>query len=54
MSSFFRETKHPKTGKWEVAAWIDDYFDEHKYGIKFANDQIFKEEEIKEFKITVT
>lgn len=39
MSSYTRETKHPKTGKWERADWIDDMFGSHHYGVVFPSDR---------------
>lgn len=39
MSEPFRLTKHPKTGKWEIARWIDDYFAPRRYGVQFPNDE---------------
>jgi hypothetical protein len=44
MSSFQRLTINPKTGNEEMADWIDDYFDKHVYGIKFADGEVYKEE----------
>lgn len=41
MSSYLRKTKHPQTGKWETAAWLDDYFGRHQYGVKFLDEQVF-------------
>lgn len=41
MSSYQRETKHPITGKWEVAWWLDDYFGSHHYGVKFSDGEVF-------------
>jgi hypothetical protein len=38
MSNFKRITKHPNTGKFEEAEWLDDYFGKHKYGVKFPSD----------------
>ena len=38
MSSFQKETKNPKTGEWEKATWIDDYFSLHHYGVFFPSD----------------
>lgn len=35
MSNFYRITKHPLTGKWERAAWIDRG---DGYAIKFDDD----------------
>jgi hypothetical protein len=38
MSTFPRVTKHPITGKYEKAMWIDDYFGQHIYGVQFQSD----------------
>jgi hypothetical protein len=38
MSSYQQITRHPQTGKYEVAFWIDDYFAHHAYGVKFESD----------------
>ena len=41
MSTYFEVTKHPRTGEWERALWIDDYFGRHNYGVKFLDGQVF-------------
>lgn len=41
MSSYEKLTKHPKTGEWEKALWIDDRFGKHDYGVKFSDGEIF-------------
>lgn len=46
MSSFIRTTKHPDTGKWEEAEWLDDYFGKHQYGVKFPDGRMFKEAQV--------
>lgn len=46
MSNYQQFTKHPDTGKWEFATWIDDHFGHHRYGIKFRDEKIFREEQI--------
>lgn len=38
MSSYKKETKNPKTGEWELADWVDDYFGPHKYGVSFPSE----------------
>lgn len=38
MSTYSRETKHPKTGAWERATWYDDLFGNHNYGVVFPSD----------------
>lgn len=47
MSSYSKLTKHPKTGKWENAQWLDDYFGRHLYGVAFADGLVFDPEEVK-------
>lgn len=39
MSTFTRETKNPRTGKWEMATWYDDLFGRHNYGVVFPSDR---------------
>jgi hypothetical protein len=41
MSSYLKKTKHPQTGAWETAAWLDDHFGHHRYGVKFLDGQVF-------------
>lgn len=36
MSTYQRWTKHPKTKKWHLATWIDNYFGNHHYGVQFT------------------
>ena len=38
MSSYVQMTKHPITGEWEMALWVDDFFGSHCYGVKFPSD----------------
>lgn len=40
MSTYSRLTKNPKTGKFETATWIDDYFAHHHYGVRFPDGSI--------------
>lgn len=37
MSNFIKNTKHPITGEWRDAFWIDDYFGSHRYGVIFCD-----------------
>lgn len=37
MRSFKQLTKHPETGEWEEATWIDDLFADGKYGVVFPS-----------------
>lgn len=40
MSSYKQQTLNPSTGKWEDAEWLDDYFSNHHYGVRFADGTI--------------
>lgn len=41
MSSFLKNTLNPKTGKYEAAAWIDDFYGPHLYGVKFLDGGVY-------------
>ena len=41
MSTYSMVTKHPTTGYWETALWIDDYFERHHYGVRFPDGSVF-------------
>lgn len=51
MSNYQQLTKHPITGKWEFATWIDDHFGPHRYGIHFRDGKIFREEQIQSIEV---
>lgn len=40
MSTYYKQTKNPATGKFEKAEWRDDYFGSHHYGVFFNNGSI--------------
>jgi hypothetical protein len=44
MSSYYRKTKHPKTGEWERASWLDNLFGGHHYGVIFPSDEAKRRE----------
>lgn len=46
MSSFIRNTKNPETGKFEPAYWLDDYFGNHKYGVKFEDGTVYDPDKV--------
>lgn len=46
MSNFRQNTKHPVTGDFEWADWLDNYFGPHKYGVMFPDGKIFNPEVI--------
>lgn len=41
MSTFVKLTKHPDTGEWENAQWLDDYYGRHNYGVRFPDGKTF-------------
>lgn len=41
MSSFMKTTKHPHTGGWERAEWLDDFYGHHHYGVRFSSGEVF-------------
>jgi len=46
MSSYQKQTKHPITGVAERAEWLDDYFGQHNYGVRFPSDgKVFRVDE---------
>lgn len=47
MSSYKEKTINPKTGKEEMADWVDDYFGWHKYGITFGDGVFYSPSQIK-------
>lgn len=47
MSSYMRDTKNPKTGEWEKASWLDNYYGGHHYGVEFADGTVVDPELVK-------
>lgn len=46
MSSYQKTTVHPITGAQERAEWLDDYFGQHNYGVRFPSDgKVFRADE---------
>jgi hypothetical protein len=43
VSSFYRRTKNPVTGRHENACWMDDYFGRHRYGVAFGDGRVYRE-----------
>lgn len=41
MSNFAKNTTDPRTGKFEPAIWIDDFYGSHLYGVQFKDGAIF-------------
>lgn len=46
MSNYQQPTKHPETGRIEVADWLDDYFGRHRYGVRFPDGKVFRASEV--------
>lgn len=46
MSSYIQKAYNPKTNKVEDATYIDDYFGKHRYGVKFSDGDVYREEEV--------
>lgn len=51
MSNYQRLTKHPETGEFQMAMWMDNYYGGHLYGVKFPSGKVFRASDYKwEFK----
>lgn len=47
MSNHTRAAYHPKENVVRAAAWLDDYFGPHQYGVRFAGDaHVYTPEEV--------
>lgn len=46
MSNFIHCARNPKTGEIENAAFLDDYFGKHAYGVRFSDGSVYPESEI--------
>ena len=46
MSSFRAKAINPLTNKEEIANFLDDYYGEHKYGVRFDDGKVYPEEQI--------
>jgi len=47
MSTYSKQTKHPITGEWHEATWIDDFYGSHRYGVQFPDGETFNPEKTK-------
>ena len=45
MSNYTAPTFHPDTGKLEQAAWMNDYYGRHQYGVRFPDGSIHRAQE---------
>ena len=46
MSTYSKQTKHPVTGEWHEATWIDDFYGRHRYGVQFPDGEMFNDNRI--------
>ena len=51
MSNYWQVTKHPETGEYQMAEWLDDHFGRHRYGVRFPDKKIFRESEIESIEV---
>ena len=47
MSTYSKQTKHPITGEWHEATWIDDFYGSHRYGVQFPDGETFNPDNTK-------
>lgn len=47
MSSYTAITRHPETGVWEDADWMDNFYGSRHYGVKFADGKVYNPERVK-------
>ncbi len=53
MSNFFHTARNPKTGKTEMAEFLDDYYGRHIYGVRFPDGKVYREDELPDDVATV-
>ena len=46
MSTFSQQTKHPVTGEWHEATWMDDFYGRHRYGVRFPSGETLNPDKI--------
>jgi len=46
MSTYSKQTKHPITGEWHEATWMDDFYGKHRYGVRFPDGETFNPDKI--------
>lgn len=46
MSNFIQPAIHPKTGKYEAAAMLDDCFGRHNYGVLFKDGSLYESKDV--------
>lgn len=47
MSNYEDIAINPKTGKMERATWCDDYYGPYHYGVRFADGEVYPEQDVK-------
>jgi hypothetical protein len=46
MSNFRSVAFNPKSGRAEMADWLDDYFGRHKYGLRFSDGGVYDPKDV--------
>jgi hypothetical protein len=46
MSNYLYPARNPETGEVEIAMFLDDYFGKHRYGVRFADGNVAREEDL--------
>jgi len=46
MSNFLAKAKHPVTGKWEEAEFLDDFYGKHEYAVRFSDGYTCPEKDV--------
>jgi hypothetical protein len=42
VSNYTRRTRHPVTGEFQDADWLDNYFGRWAYGVRFPDGRVFR------------
>lgn len=46
MSNFSKLTKNPKTGLFEMATWLDNYFGQYRYAVRFGDGTVYDPDKV--------
>lgn len=45
MSNYFCQAINPRTGKEETAEMLDDYYGRHRYGVRFRDGFVYRDDD---------
>lgn len=54
MSNYHQKAKNPKTGKFEMAEFLDDYYTAREYGVRFPDGSVYRESEVEVYTANAT